>query len=85
MWTCKRVAKSLAETHYKGLPGRKRLGLKAHMALCLVCSRYHKDAMLMQDCAKALAEREQAGNCQLPARLPEDAKERMKRQLRDVD
>ena len=55
------------------------------MALCLVCSRYHKDAMLMQDCAKALAEREQAGNCQLPARLPEDAKERMKRQLRDVD
>ena len=81
MWTCKHVANSLAETHHDDLPQWKRLGLKIHVALCVVCSRYHKNVMVMQDCARALAEHEKEGSCQSPDCLAEDAKERMKKRL----
>jgi hypothetical protein len=85
MWTCKQVARGLAEKHYDDLPKWKRIGLKVHVALCVICRRYHKDVMLMQDCARALSEREQEGSCQLPASLADDAKARMKKQLQDAD
>lgn len=85
MWTCKQVAKALAETHYEDLPKWKRLGLKLHVALCFVCSRYHKDVMVMQDCARVLSEREKDGSCQLLECLADDAKARMKKRLQDAD
>ena len=85
MWTCKRVAEALAETNYEDLPRWQCLGLKLHVSLCCICSRYHKGVMVMQDCARILAEREKEGCCQQPDCLPEGAKERIKKRLQDSD
>ena len=81
MLRCKQVAEALAENHYDDLPKWRRLGLKVHVAFCFVCSRYHKQVMTLQDCARGLAEQEKDGKCQLPDALSEDAKSRMKAKI----
>lgn len=53
MLTCKQVSKALAEQDYKEMSFFKRLGLKAHVALCVVCKGYNGNVMLFQDMARA--------------------------------
>jgi hypothetical protein len=83
MFKCKQVAEALAQSHYDDLPRWKRLGLKLHVAICFVCSRYHKQVMLMQDCSRGLAEHEKDGCCQLPDSLSDEAKARMRKKISD--
>lgn len=49
MFTCKQVSKSLAKQDYETLPWHRKLGLKLHVVLCLICGRYNRQVMLMQD------------------------------------
>ncbi len=46
MWRCKHVADALAKYHYWDLPWAKRLGLKTHVHLCLVCGRFHRQVLV---------------------------------------
>lgn len=68
MWRCKHVADALAEHHYWQLPWLKRVGLKLHVAVCVVCGRYHRQVMLMQDIADKFARQEQGGEDAPPTR-----------------
>jgi hypothetical protein len=47
--TCKQVAKNLADRDYAELSPLKRLSLKLHVLLCVVCGRYHRHVMRFQD------------------------------------
>ena len=58
MLTCKHVAKQLNEGDYAELPRRKRLGLKLHVLLCVVCGRYQRQVMRFQDGVRRYRERE---------------------------
>ena len=49
MFTCKQVAKSLVDRDYAELPPLRRLLLRLHVLLCVVCHRYHKQLMRFQD------------------------------------
>lgn len=49
MFTCKSVSKSLHSKDYYNLPLVKRIALKLHVALCIICGRYNKQVMQMQD------------------------------------
>lgn len=61
MWTCKQVGEALAEHRYRDLPLLRRIGLRLHVALCVVCHRYNKQVMQMQDLAAGFACRETEG------------------------
>lgn len=58
MWTCKQVSNALAEKDYAKMTLRERIGLRIHIALCVVCGRYNRQVMIMQDAARAFRRRE---------------------------
>lgn len=58
MFTCKQVARSLTEQDYAELSPLKRLSLKLHVMLCLVCGRYHRHVMRFQDTVRRYRNRE---------------------------
>lgn len=53
MLTCKQVSKALAEQDYQELPFFKRMLLRLHIAICIVCKGYNGNVMLFQDMARA--------------------------------
>ena len=76
MWKCKQVADALSEKHYAALPWYSRLGLRLHVGLCLVCGRYHRNVLAMQDIADSFHARETTG--ELPAAgLTDEARTRI--------
>jgi alkylated DNA nucleotide flippase Atl1 len=77
MWTCKQVGRALAEQRYQDLPWHRRIGLKLHVALCVVCHRYNKSVMQMQDIAADFQKHEQAGD--IPSAAPALSDEAKKR------
>lgn len=80
MLRCKHVADALADHHYWELPWLKRVGLKLHVALCVVCGRYHRQIMRMQEMADGFRRREEADT--LPGQgMPPETKARMKSSL----
>lgn len=82
MWRCKHVADALAEHHYWQLPWLKRAGLKVHVALCVVCGRYHRQVMVMQEMADKFHQQETQGGLPAKTELSADAKERIKAALK---
>lgn len=76
MWRCKHVADALARHHYWDLPWAKRVGLKTHVYLCVVCGRFHRQVMIMQDAARIFRTHEEQDP---PPPMPADAKERLKK------
>lgn len=78
MLRCKHVADALAEHHYWQLPWLKRMGLKAHVALCVVCGRYHRQVMVMQDIADKFAQQEKFDALPAGKHLGEEARKRLK-------
>ena len=62
IWRCKHVAEALAERHVEELSLGQRIALRIHVALCIVCGRYHRQVMAMQEVAGRLRQREQAGD-----------------------
>jgi hypothetical protein len=85
MWRCKHVADALAEHHYWQLPWLKRVGLKVHVAVCLVCGRYHRQVMLMQDLADRFGRQEDSDALPPTSHLGEEAKKRLKDALKRAD
>jgi len=61
MWTCKQVGNALASGRYSDLPWYRRASLRLHVALCVVCHRYNKGVMQMQDIAAGFEKRELSG------------------------
>jgi len=80
MLTCKQVSDALAQQDYATLSRVKRSGLKLHVALCVVCGKYNRQVMIMQDAARAFRRREESAP---PAgELSEQDKNAMKQALR---
>lgn len=82
MWRCKQVADALARHHYWELPWARRIGLKLHVALCIVCGRFHRQVMLMQDCARHFHQHEEQDDPALRIPMPAASKDRLKQRLR---
>lgn len=82
MWRCKHVADALARHHYWELPWLKRAGLRLHVALCLVCGRYHRQVMIMQDLARRFHQRETSDDLPSKTALSAEARKRLKDALR---
>jgi hypothetical protein len=62
MLTCKQVSRALAEQDYKEFSIFKRIGLRLHVAVCLVCKGYNGNVMLFQDMARAFRRFEESSS-----------------------
>ena len=86
MLTCKQVSKSLDKQDYHDLTPFKRFMLKLHVALCVVCRRYNKQVMLMQDTCRHFRDQnnDQGGCCgsNLSDEQKSDMNELLKKELR---
>jgi hypothetical protein len=60
IFTCKQASKSLAERDYASLPWHAKLSLKLHVATCLVCGKYNRQVMVMQDAVRTFRKRKDA-------------------------
>lgn len=60
MWMCRQVAKALAEQDYESLPPLRRWGLRLHVKLCVMCGKFHKQVMIMQDGVRTFRREEES-------------------------
>ncbi len=72
MFTCKQVSNALARKDYARMSPWERLMLRVHVALCIVCGKYNRQVMIMQDTARKFREHEdelleRPGQCCLSA------------------
>ena len=84
MWMCRQVAKALADGDYEKLPLRKRLGLKMHVFLCVMCGKYHRQVMDMQDGVRGFLAHEEDPDLAPELHLAPEAKEHMKQVLHET-
>ena len=82
MFTCKQVSNSLEKQHYAELPWFKRIGLRLHVALCVVCGRYNKQVMLMQDTCHHFNEHCEKEGEPLEGTLDESSKAKMQEMIK---
>ena len=59
MFTCKQVSNALSKQDYASLPPHKRLAVKFHIAICVVCGKYNRQVMIMQDAVRKFRGREE--------------------------
>ncbi len=77
MLRCKQVADALASGTYWELPLYKRVGLRAHVALCFLCGPFHRFIMLMQDATRHYREHEMCDPPPADMKLSETARQRI--------
>jgi len=84
MLTCKQVSNALAKQDYATMSLFQRAGLKLHVALCVVCGKYNRQVMIMQDAARTFRKREdeilsKSGPDQLTAQDKDAIKESLRK------
>jgi hypothetical protein len=79
---CRQVARALHEQDYWELPLRKRIGMRIHVALCLMCGPYHRQVLRMQDMARRFLRQEEAPDAEQDSALTPDELAGMKEALR---
>ena len=77
---CTEVTRILSQGMDKPLPLTTRLNLRFHYLMCSFCERYEKQLHYMRKTARSFPEC--VGDTSIE-KLPDDAKERLKRALRD--
>lgn len=85
MLNCRDATKLLSESLERPLPLSRRMGLKAHLMMCRFCSRFEKQLTFMQKVIRRhekQCQEEENPSPDSPC-LSRDARERMKRALRD--
>lgn len=82
MWTCKQVSKTLENEDYETLSPWRKLALKLHVSLCMVCGKYNRQVMIMQDHIRTFKSREDEIQETLPG-LAEERKAQIREQLKN--
>ncbi|MCF6248991.1 MAG: hypothetical protein L3J69_16785 [Desulfobacula sp.] len=76
---CKDITQLISKSMDEKVPLRIRLGIKFHLMMCHLCTRYKKQLELIQ---KAMKNFENTDASALPAKkLPDDVKEKIKTYL----
>lgn len=83
MWTCKHVAKALAEKNYQDLTPFQRWSLKLHVRLCVVCGRFHSQVMDFQDGTRKFLEKEEAIEAKCAEKMCPEARKKCLKSIQD--
>ena len=82
MFECKQITELISESMDRKLSLWQRMGIRFHLMMCILCTRYEQQLKKLREAARHLSE---VGHT-LPGthRLSEDAKRRMKSKLKEV-
>lgn len=77
MIACKQVAKALANHRYYELPWYRRIPLFMHIRLCVMCGKYHRQVVDMQQGLRGYLKHEEEGEIETHMTLSDEAKARI--------
>ena len=80
MFTCKQVSKALSESDYQDLSLFKKLMLKLHVTLCLICGKFNRQVMESQDMCRHYKKHEHILESSRP-KMDNDKKQELKELL----
>lgn len=79
MFNCRDISDLISRSYDEPLPLRVRMGIKIHLMMCRLCTRYKNQLDLIQDALEIIKSQEPD---QVPdKKLPDDIKDRLKNQL----
>lgn len=82
MYTCKQVSTALGEKDYERMTPLEKVGLRIHVALCVVCGKYNRQVMDTHDMFRAYRKREEEGKDLPQTELEPEIAEQLKHALR---
>lgn len=77
MFNCKEVSRMISESMDRSLPIHHRMGIRIHLLMCKLCSRYRKQLLILRKAI--MLHQKQVEGIPLPDSLPWEARERIKR------
>jgi hypothetical protein len=76
---CCDVAQMMSEAMDRRLPLRKRLAIRLHRLICVLCDRYHRQLHFMHDASKEFTSHLDDASTEA---LPTDTKNRIREEMR---
>lgn len=83
MLRCREISKLVSESMDRDLPVRTRIGLRMHLAMCRMCSGFARQMRLIRRAVREAPERIAPDESTPEAKLPEEARDRIKAALRN--
>ena len=83
MLRCREISKLVSESMEHDLPFRTRMQLWMHLAMCRMCAGFARQLRLLRRAVREHPERLDLDESAPEARLPEEARDRIKAALRD--
>ena len=83
MMNCEEISRLVSEQHDRELPLHQKLKIRLHLAYCVMCRRFSKQIAFVNRLTQAAGSERSVtgGGLVTDARLPTQAKSRMKKQL----
>lgn len=81
MLSCRDVTRLISESMDHSLPLGKRIGMRIHLLICLFCTRYKRQLILIREAARRLVVEGDTPGGPFFGVLSEDARERIKHSL----
>ncbi|HEY6097506.1 MAG TPA: hypothetical protein VIU83_05570 [Candidatus Deferrimicrobium sp.] len=81
MLSCKDATRLISESMDHSLPLAKRVGVRLHLLICIFCSRYKRQLLLIRETVRQLAAMQDTYGSLTGELLPEEAKERIRKSL----
>jgi hypothetical protein len=83
MLSCRDVTQLISESMDTSLPLGKRMGVRLHLLMCRFCARYERQLLLIRKTVRRLVATEEIAGEELGETLSEEAKERIRKSLRN--
>ena len=83
MLSCKDVTRLISESMDTSLPLGERIGVRIHLLICRFCARYKRQLLLIRETLRRLVAAEDRSEGPAGETLSEEARERIKRALRN--
>ena len=78
MFTCKQIAKKMADQKLKDMYPLKRWWMKLHIKMCVVCGEYQRDAERFQEAESCFADNET-----FDKKLDDESKNRLRQKMKE--
>ena len=82
MFKCKEVTRMISESLDRELPFYQRIGIRMHLLMCKLCSRYRRQLLLMRETIRLQTASSEDIESEIV--LPPGARERIKHLIHDV-
>ena len=82
MFNCKAVTRMVSESMDRKLPFYQRMGIRMHLLMCKLCSRYRRQLLFLRETIRLQAASSE--DIESAIVLPPGARERIKRSIRNA-